>query len=378
MRSSIERHRNILDFAISSMMRRAGKNVSLLAVYTLIVFVMASLVLFVHALRREAALVLAGAPEIVVQRMVAGRHDLIPEARLEKISAIRGVREVFPRRWGYYYDPVFGANYTLMVPPHAPPAAGTIVIGPGVARNQRVAAGDMLTLRGAAQQPLLLTVERIMPAGSELVSSDLITMSPADFQAMFNLPATAATDLAVMVANPREVATVAAKIAEQFPDTRPITRSEILTTYDTLFDWRSGMLVAVLAVAVLCFAIFAWDKATGLSAEERREIGILKSIGWETSDVLLLKAWEGAVVSLTAFLAGTALAYAHVFHFSAGLFRHALQGWSVIYPEFRLVPELDPYQLSILFFLSVVPYTAATVVPAWLAATADPDSAMRS
>ena len=54
----------------------------------------------------------------------------------------------------------------------------------------------------------------------------------------------------------------------------------------------------VLSGALFAFIILAWDKATGLSAEEKREIGILKAVGWETSDILLMKFWEGAAVSL--------------------------------------------------------------------------------
>jgi ABC-type lipoprotein release transport system permease subunit len=92
----------------------------------------------------------------------------------------------------------------------------------------------------------------------------------------------------------------------------------------------------------------------------------------------LLKFWEGIVISLTAFLVGVVLAYGHVFMFSAALFEHALKGWSVIYPQFRLTPVIDAYQLTVLFFLTVLPYTAATIVPAWLAATVPPDAAMRS
>jgi ABC-type lipoprotein release transport system permease subunit len=280
--------------------------------------------------------------------------------------------------WGYYYDPVFGANYTMLVPVEGQPEPGNIMIGAGVARNQRIQAGDMLTLKSADNLPLLLNVQGIYPSGSELLSSDLIVMNAEDFQTMFRLPAGYATDLAISIANPREQVTVATKVAELFPDTRPILRSEILRTYDSLFEWRGGMMVVILAVAVLSFIIFAWDKATGLSAEERKEIGILKSIGWETSDVLLLKFWEGIVISLTAFLTGTVLAYCHVFFFSAALFEHALKGWSVIYPQFRLTPMIDPYQLSVLFFLTVLPYTAATIIPAWLSATVPPDAAMRS
>ena len=155
-------------------------------------------------------------------------------------------------------------------------------------------------------------------------------------------------------------------------------RSEILRTYETIFDWRSGIIVVILSGAVLAFVIFAWDKASGLSAEERKEIGILKAVGWETADILQLKFWEGTAVSLTAFLAGVLLAYVHVFFTPVVLFEPVLKGWSTLAPSFRLVPFIDPYQVATLFFLTVVPYTVATIIPSWRAATIDPDAVMRS
>ncbi|MBT0666107.1 FtsX-like permease family protein [Geobacter pelophilus] len=378
MITPLNRHKNILEFALSSLLRRRAKNLSLLGLYTMVVFVLASLIFFVHSLKREAAAVLSGAPEMVIQRQIAGRHDLIPLEYIEKISAIRGVATVEPRYWGYYYDPVFGANYTVMVSEARKLTPGNIIIGNGVARTQRISAGDMVTFRSASKNPLLLNVQELLNYESELVAADLILISGEDFQAMFNLPRHQATDLAVTINNPAELATIAAKIAERYPDVRPILRNEILRTYDSLFDWRGGMMTVILFSAILSFVIFAWDKASGLSAEERREIGILKSIGWETSDVLLLKFWEGTAISLTAFLLGSNLAYVHVFFLSAPLFAPALKGWSVLYPEFRLIPAIDFFQLAVLFFLSVVPYTAATILPSWMAATVDPDAAMRS
>ena len=134
----------------------------------------------------------------------------------------------------------------------------------------------------------------------------------------------------------------------------------------------------ILSVAVLAFVILAWDKATGLSAEEKKEIGILKALGWETSDVLLMKCWEGVVVSLSSFILGVLLAYVHVFFASSVVFAPALKGWSVLYPDFRLTPFLSAYQVATLFFLTVIPYAVATIVPSWRAATIDPDSVMRT
>jgi ABC-type lipoprotein release transport system permease subunit len=111
--------------------------------------------------------------------------------------------------------------------------------------------------------------------------------------------------------------------------------------------------------------------------EERREMGVLKAVGWETSEVIAMKSWEGVIISLTAFFGGTLLAYAHVFFSSALLFEPVLKGWAVLYPRFQLVPHIDPYQVLALFFLTVMPYTVATVIPSWNAATVDPDSIMR-
>jgi len=115
MRTWIERHRNILDFTLSSLLRRKRKNAALVSVYTLIVFLLASVLLFTYALREEASILLKEAPEMIVQKLVAGRQELIPVAYMERIKNIRGVSSVKDRLWGYYYDPVVGANYTLMV-----------------------------------------------------------------------------------------------------------------------------------------------------------------------------------------------------------------------------------------------------------------------
>ena len=124
MKRWIERQKNIIDFTLSSLFRRKGKNAALILVYTLVVFMAASVVFFTHSIKEEASILLKGSPEMVVQRMVAGRHELIPMSYVNRIKEIRGVSGVRGRLWGYYYDPVIGANYTLMVPEEGQPGRG--------------------------------------------------------------------------------------------------------------------------------------------------------------------------------------------------------------------------------------------------------------
>lgn len=373
----LRKQKYLIDFTLSSLLRRKGKSLGLLAVYTLIVFMLASVTLFTHALRKEAGLMLQASPEIIVQRMQAGRHALIPADYLQRIGRLRGVTQKEGRLWGYYYDPAVKANYTIMTAGQVAAPLTEIIIGTGIARARGLAVGDYLTLRSQNGEAFSFEIAALLDEKSELVSADLLLMSPQAFRRLFNVPEGFYTDLVLSVRNPREVRKVAEKLTLLLPDTRPILREEVLRTYDSVFSWRQGILFVLLTGSILAFVIFAWDKASGLSAEERREIGILKAVGWETADVMRMKFWEGMIVSLSAFLIGYLAAYAHVFYASASLFEPVLKGWAVLYPQFRLTPFVDGLQLATLLFFTVLPYIVATIIPIWRTSITDPDAVMR-
>ncbi|TYO97109.1 ABC-type lipoprotein release transport system permease subunit [Geothermobacter ehrlichii] len=382
------RQLKLLEFALASLWRRRWKTGSILVVYILTVAALASILLLTRSLQKEAQLLLSEAPELVVQRLEAGRHALIPASTAERLRSIPGVGEVRPRVWGYYYDALTGANYTLvgvdgktgavrLLQGRLPREEGECAVGRGVAAIRMLEVGDDLILIDGDNLGVSLQVVGIFDAPSNLLTNDLVLMERQALAAFFNLPAGMVTDIAVEVRNPNEVDTVARKVRRLMPDSRPITRHEILRTYDAVFNWRSGMLLSIFLAALLAFVILAWDKATGLSAEEKREIGILKATGWDTADVLLLKFWEGTVVSVIAVLVGMLLAWIHVFFLGAPLLAMVIKGWSVLFPAFDLVPRVDPQQLLVLVLLTTAPYVVATVVPSWRAATLDPDTVMR-
>lgn len=388
---SIGRHRNILDYTLLSLLRRRFKNAGIILVFSFVIFIAASALFLTYAFKREAVLILGQAPQLIVQKMTAGRHELIPVSLSAEIAKIPGVSSVEPRYWGYYYDGFTKANYTLITADGRladgsnllqgrlpnPDEKGAAALGQGVARGRLLGMDDDLSLFNAQGMHRNFRISGIFSTSSELLTADLIVISRRDFTELFSLPAGFATDLVVEVRNETEAPVVARKIRDRIPDSRPILRNEIIRTYDAVFGWRSGMILALFAGALVAFVILAWDKATGLSAEERREIGILKAIGWETSDILEMKFWEGMAISMTSFLIGCIAAYVHIFFFGAAVFTPALKGWSVIYPKFHLLPFVDPYQIATLLCLTVAPYIASTIIPSWKAAVTDPDAVMR-
>ncbi len=382
------RHLKILEYALSSLLRRKYKNLSLVAVYALIIAILASILFLTHALKKEAEAVFVDAPNLIVQKISAGRHDLIPTTFLDAVRKIAGVGDVHPRYWGYYFDALSQSNYTLMgigeglpglelVEGRMPTAKGECTIGQGVAKAQFTGLNDQLVLIDSHNKGIPFRIVGVFDATSNLLSNDLVLMTRQGLKEFFDFPDDRATDIVVEVYNPDEISTVAAKIKKILPDTRPIARDEIFRTYDSVFNWRSGMMLTLFSAALIAFVILAWDKATGISGEEKGEIGILKAVGWDTSDILELKFWEGIVISLTALLTGLAGAFVHVFFFNAPMLAPVLKGWSVLFPAFQLTPYIDLYQVFVVALLTVLPYVACTVIPSWKAAVTDPEMIMR-
>ena len=386
----MRRHLRILELALSNLMRNRAKTLVVVTVYAFLVCLLASLLLYMRALRREAHLVLASAPEVIVQRLRGGRHELIPIARAAAIRRIRGVGEVIPRVWGYSYDPPAAATFTFwgadsvpksaleLVAGELPQDPRTCIVGQGVAEARFLWTGDRLPIKGADGELYAPRVVGIFTADSALLTNDLVVMPTAELRRIFGIAAELATDLAVSVHNPREVDTVARKVHQLWPDVRAITRSQILRTYDAIFDWRGGLWAALLASSIAAFAILVWNQAAGLSAEEYRTIGILKAVGWSPRNVLELKLWEGTAVSAVAILTGLIAAQIHLLWLDGVLFTRILRGWSVLFPDVDLAVDLDASTLLLCLLLAGVPYVAASLVPAWRAAITDPDTVIRS
>ena len=373
----LRRQRALLEFALVSLLRRRGKTAVLGAVLTLIVFLLASLAFLRSSVRFEAAAMLQEAPDLIVQRLVAGRQEMFTEVAIAAVQAIPGVSRARGRLWGYYYDPAAGANYTVVVPPFDPPADGETAIGGGIARSRQSYSRDVFALRSYGGEAVLLTVKAILPDRADLIAADLMLVSESDFRALFALPPGVANDIAVHLDPGADPAAVRREVVRAFAGARVVTKEDMLTTAATFLDWRSGLTAVIVLAMALALLILASDKPSALSVEEQKEMGILRALGWSETDVLVAKAWESLTVSITALLVGMLSAYAHVYLFGARLFVPVLRGWAVLTPHLDLVPNLDiPFMAAIAASTILLP-AAGTVLACYRPAQGEPDSVIR-
>jgi lipoprotein-releasing system permease protein len=385
----LQRQLNLLDYALAGLWRRKLKNLGIFLVLTAVIFLIGSLQLLTRGLSETAVEVLEAAPDITVQQLSAGRQTSIDTQAIPKIRELFGVARVTPRIWGYYFDEANGANYTVLgleqsAPSELPELAagrypdadtpGEVVISDLVHSSLELGERRSFSLFRPDLSMMEFTVVGRFARTSDLVTADTILMTIPVARELFQLPETMVTDLLVQVANPREIDTIAGKIAGMVAGSRVLTRSQILKTYSVIYSWRSGFGSICLLAALSAFVILAYDRASGLSREDLRETAILKLLGWQMGEVMAIRFWEAAILSLSALVVGYALAWLHLIWWQGALFAPLLLGWSVLRPQFTIVPSFATADLLLIAAISVLPYMAATVVPAWRSAIVRPDT----
>jgi ABC-type lipoprotein release transport system permease subunit len=217
----------------------------------------------------------------------------------------------------------------------------------------------------------------VFDGDTQLESNDMIVMSKDETREIFDIEETKATDIVIKVANPEEISTIASKIKLMYPECRVITNQDLKVSYQNIFDYKSGIFLALFIVALFTFFIIIYDKASGLSSEEKREIGILKAIGWRVDDVLKERFYESFILSFFSYMIGVGFAFAYVYIFQAPVLRNIFVGYSELKTSFELPFIFDTQTLFLVFFLSVPIYVAATILPSWRVATLEADEVIR-
>lgn len=389
----MKRHLALLDYALGSLRRRARRNLAIVFGLAVVVGAFAAVLFLTDALRAEFARSVDVTPDLTVQRVVAGRPALIENSAAEGLRTLPGVRSARPRIWGYLFIPSLEANVTIVGRHEGELGAalatgvvagrdideavpGEAIVGQALAGRLGLRLGDGLAVP-QGEEIRVLEVAGLFDADSAIHTADVIVVSEADAHALLGVPADQATDIAIDLTTPDEAGVVAEHAVDTLGSVRVLDKRLLRRTYELTFDARGGLLAAALVPALIALLLLAWERLTGLGEIERREIGVLKAIGWGISDVLTARMWESAIIAFFGAAIGLVGAYLFVFVAGAPGLSAALFGWSTLYPELDLVPAVDAAQLASLLGSVVVPFVAVSIVPAFSAAAIDPDRAMR-
>ncbi len=383
----------LLEYALGLLKRSFAKNLFIFVVLTLLTMLLASMFFVTASLRYESSLTLESLPDIVIQKTKAGMQQSFDEREVEDALEIFGIKSMEGRVWGYYYFDQAGVYFTLLGVDGFEPQEremlvnllGTrefnddsIVLGEGVKevleKSYYKEYFNFIQEDGSTKK---LFIDGVFKSKSRLESNDMIVMHKERLREIFGFDAYEVSDVALYVTNQNELSTIALKLTQHYPHFRILTKEDQRISYENLFNYKSGLFLAAMVVAFFTFFIIIYDRLTGVSSAQRREIGILKALGWRIEDLLKSKLYESLILSSTAYMLGVILALFYVYILQAPLFGDIFTGYSGLKPPLELVFTLEFETLFVLFLLSVPLYVLATIIPAWRVATLDAQEVMQ-
>ncbi|TLP36902.1 ABC transporter permease [Arcobacter arenosus] len=387
----------LIEFAINSLLRQKFKNIFILMVLIFLTSLLASIFFISNSIKHELNSTLRTLPQITIQKLKAGRHYDMNLSDVDEILNIAGVSDAIPRVWGYYYFANMGTNFSIIgIDEFENQYKQTLVkatktndftkaldensmiVGEGVKKaleeNYYKEYFNFIKPDGTFKK---VNIGGVFKASTNLESNDTILLPKQIALEIFGMEEDKITDIVVKVANPEEIPTVASKIQIIFPDARVITNKDLEISYQNIFDYKSGIFLALFVVSIFTFFIIVYDKASGMSSEEKREIGVLKALGWKIEDVLKEKFYESFIISFLGYIIGILTALSFVYIFNAPLLNNIFTGYSELKTDFELPFIIDYNTLFLIFFLTVPIYIASTIIPSWRSATIETDKVLR-
>lgn len=383
------------EFALNSILRQKTKNIFIFTLFTILIFLVASIFEISNGLKKELLTTVNSLPEITIQNTQAGKIIDIEESKINEILQINGISSANGRVWGYYYFAPKNLYFTIVGIDQFEQQAknnfeiltkqydfnkmqNEMIVGNGILKilneNYYREYFNFIKPNGEIKQ---VNIIGSFDRETTLQTNDIILMSKDLAYEIFGINQTMVTDIVVDVKNIEEIDTVALKIKEIFPNYKVTTREDLKRGYEEMFNYKGGLFLALFIVCLFSFFMIIYDRSSGLNNEEKREIGILKAVGWSTNNILKWKFYESTIISITAFLFGFILSFLYVYILEAPLLKNLFLGFNTMKPDFSIPFELNLSLMATIFFICIPIYIAATIFPSWRASVADADEVLR-
>jgi|GEM_PF-970474 len=415
----MKKYLNLFLVAAQNLRRYKAKSITITIPIILMMAVSSFMMFSRGGFTKDAQMAQEFLPDITVQGIEAGRVGKISLDIIPEIKKVPHVKTVAPRVWGYLPLKVddLDISYTLMgleledIPDNpeflevmedgsflVPGDRNKIVLGYGVAQilgfkvgediemalelctiseSDLKDIGDEITIDDTLGNHGKFKVIGILKNRVQVYSADLMIVSNDDARDFFGYAKNEASDILVYLDESGSADRAALMISQLFKNTRVMTAKALTSLVVEAFGRRSGTFSAMWLILFSTVLMFAWSQTTHISVDAGKEIGILKSVGWQTGDIILVKMVESLLYGFLGTSIGILLGFVYALMGTPGISGYCI-GCASIYPKFPVPVSCDAGSIILLFLIGVIPVTLITAIPAWLAGTIDPDKAIKS
>jgi ABC-type lipoprotein release transport system permease subunit len=343
-------------------------------------------------LRTQYSSILKEGADVYVTRDNFGSNAPIELSLADRFKGIQGIARVVPRVIGRTYAQgkflaIIGID-SGQIPPaihvskgRKPTSKGEVVLGWRAAQYLNVQEGSQFSLERHPEQRFLIV--GIFSSQFTVWESDLMVMGFEDASNLFDFQGKA-TDLLIYTRPGYEqIVDVIIRTSDREqglnePPLRVQTRALIsrysLRGLNIKAGVFAGFYCLVLGLGIPCIGLIS---GFGL-AEKRREIGVIKALGWQTQDVMEVGALEHLVLGLLSvpLVNIVAAVWIHILN-GAGIAEYFIADFGILVPfpvPWKMLPL--PFVLSVVAALILA--LVGSIYTTWRTAIVAPAEAMKA
>jgi len=385
-----------LHFLTLLLFKQKSKHIGAVLISVIIIFLLSTVLFISSSLQHSILCTLKKQADFTVSRIEAGKAVNTPAEWVEKIMEINGVSKVAPRVYGrYFFAPrgnaflVVGIDFfdeqnnqemqlllkNLNLKTFL--SQDSMLVGEGVKNFLKAHYfTDDFTFKTPKGSFKKVKIAKVLPKQSNLIANDMIILPIDVAREIFGIGEDEVTDITFNVPNDAEWDNIITKLHLMFYDVRVIEKREVKKAYENLYNYKGGLFLILYLVTIVTFILILYQRYSMVYSTERKEIGILRAIGWSIRDILKLKFYENLTIVMVSFILGVVLAYGYVFILNAPLLSQIFLGNANLSNSVTFVPVVKFGLLGSIFFFYAVPFLAAVLIPAWKIAVTPPKEAM--
>ena len=374
-----------------------SKHLAIFFISILIVFLSSSILFISNTLKKEIFTTLKNQSDFVIQKINSGKSQYTPISWIEDFKEISGVKDVQQRVYGQYYFMPEDAYFTIVGIDLFEEGSSknikellkvlniseflqsdSMIIGNGIKKlfdkYKYINSYDFKLFNNDLKE---IKIFKDLPQKANLVANDLIIMDINLAKEILNIKEDEATDIVLNVPNNLERANVKDQLILKHSNTRILQKENLKKEYENMFNYKGGIFLILFIVVILTFTLILYQRYSMISLGDKKEIGILKAVGWSIKDILKLKIMENFIVAFMAFIIGIILSYIFVFILNAPILKNIFIGSQNLQNDFIFNANIQIDSLITLFLFFMIPFLSAVLIPVWKVAIIDSTQSMK-
>ena len=374
-----------------------SKHLAIFFISILIVFLSSSILFISNTLKKEIFTTLENQSDFVIQKINSGKSQYTPISWIEDFKEISGVKDVQQRVYGQYYFMPEDAYFTIVGIDLFEEGSSknikellevlniseflqsdSMIIGNGIKKlfdkYKYINSYDFKLFNNDLKE---IKIFKDLPQKANLVANDLIIMDINLAKEILNIKEDEATDIVLNVPNNLERANVKDQLILKHSNTRILQKENLKKEYENMFNYKGGIFLILFIIVILTFTLILYQRYSMISLGDKKEIGILKAVGWSIKDILKLKIMENFIVAFMAFIIGIILSYIFVFILNAPILKNVFIGSQNLQNDFIFNANIQIDSLITLFLFFMIPFLSAVLIPVWKVAIIDSTQSMK-